>query len=162
MPMLEKFELFYGALRFSPLWLAVDLLLILHFFTAWFFSWRKTGWKLDFWWLTLFFQFFIFILMMYPVNASIFNMASVNGEMGELSHFDRAFSISVLGYVFLWVGRYLHDGLGKKILFLPLRKVMSGIEMIITERLIKICLYLFGLQTLSYLWSFSLFCSSRA
>ncbi len=135
-PLFEKVELFQGALRFSPFWMTVDLLIIAHFFTAWYFSWKKSGWKLDFWWLSLFLQFFIYIFLMYPFNASLFNFPWVKGNLVRIEPFvDRAFAIGTLGYIFMWVGRYLHDLSANKILFLPFRKVLNGIERIIVQNI---------------------------
>lgn len=56
--MTEQVELFQRTLCFTPIWGVVDLLLILHFFISWRRSAKKTRWKMDFWYLTLFMMFF--------------------------------------------------------------------------------------------------------
>ncbi|MBI2743045.1 MAG: hypothetical protein HYX48_03930 [Chlamydiales bacterium] len=131
-----KIELLFGGVRFSPLWMAVDLLLLGHFFFFWYRSYKKTGWKLDFWTFTIFLQFVLFILLMYPFSASIFNIPALGRDYERVEPFvDKAFSIGAVGYLFLWVGRYLHDRPRRRVNFLPLKKLMSGMERIIERNI---------------------------
>lgn len=128
----EKIELFQGVLRFSLFWGVVDLVLVGHFFWSWYRSWQKTGWVVDFWWTTLFLQFFLFILLMYPFNASVFNAPATLFKFGEIDcSIDKAFSLSTLGYLCLWIGRYLHDLPKRRVHFNPFSKTMAGMERMI-------------------------------
>ncbi len=108
--MTEKIELFSHACRFSPIWMMIDALCIVHFLVAWFKTWKKTGWKLDFWFFALGFSFFLPVLCMYPFNGSVFNVISCGQNFFSLDDFiEKAFSISLLGYACIWVGRHLYD-----------------------------------------------------
>lgn len=108
--MTEQVELFNRALCFTPIWGMVDLFLILHFFISWRRSAKKTRWKMDFWYLTLFMMFFPSLFFLYPFNGSIYNNVSTMGfQYRILPYIDMAFFISVLGYVSVWLGRYIFD-----------------------------------------------------
>lgn len=108
--MFEKIELFNRALCFTPIWAIVDLLLVVHFFFSWYRSAKKTKWKIDFWYLTLFFAFFPSLFLLYPFNGSVYNnVATIGLQDRILPYIDMAFCISVLGYLSVWVGRYLLD-----------------------------------------------------
>jgi oligosaccharide repeat unit polymerase len=108
--MYEQVEVCFRAMRFTPILGVLDLLLIFHFCVSWFLSIKKTGWKVDFWYITLFFSAFQSILILYPFNASIYNVKTTLGQIGQIAPFvDTAFLISVLGYLFVWVGRFTYD-----------------------------------------------------
>jgi oligosaccharide repeat unit polymerase len=108
--MSEKVELCWRALCFTPILGALDLLLILHFCLSWYRSAKRTGWKIDFWYATLFLGPFQSILILYPFNGSIYNFAATLGLIDSIAlHIDKAFIISILGYVFVWLGRYTYD-----------------------------------------------------
>lgn len=108
--MTEQVGFFDQILCFTPLWGILDLLLIFHFCWSWRRSAVRTGWKIDFWYLTLLVTVFQSILILYPFNASIFNAPFTVGRLPEILPFiDQAFLISVLGYISLWTGRYLFD-----------------------------------------------------
>lgn len=138
----NKIELFYGALRFSPFWGTVYLLLVLHFFWAWFRSSKRTGWKIDFWWLTLFLQFFLFIVLPYPFAASIFNVPATLHNYARIEPFvDLAFTISVAGYLALWLGRALYDLSARKLVFIPFSRFFRFFEEAITHNISsKLCM----------------------
>jgi hypothetical protein len=108
--MTEKVELFYKTLSFTPLWGLLDLLLVIHFFCSWYRSKQKTGWKIDFWYANLFFIFFPSVFLLYPFNGSIYNNVATMGMQPWIAPFiDKAFLISVLGYLSVWMGRFLFD-----------------------------------------------------
>jgi hypothetical protein len=108
--MFEKIELFNRALCFTPIWGIVDLVLIVHFFLSWYHSAKKTKWKIDFWYLNLFLTFFPSLFLLYPFNGSIYNNVATMGFQDRiLPYVDRAFFISALGYLSVWIGRYLFD-----------------------------------------------------
>ncbi|MES2122850.1 MAG: hypothetical protein V4492_08765, partial [Chlamydiota bacterium] len=108
--MMEKVELCYRTLRFTPLIAALDLLFILHFFISWYRSTKETGWKIDFWYLNLFLACVLNTCLLYPFSASHYHSVMAPGYYAVLEPFvDQAFLISLLGYAFVWVGRYWHD-----------------------------------------------------
>lgn len=106
-----KIDLFSQAIRFSPFWMSIDLLLIMHFIFSWYRNWKKTKWKIDFWYFTLFYNFFVIVLLMYPFNGSIYNVKAVG--MSFFSQMDgyieQAFCITIIGYLSIWIGRYVFD-----------------------------------------------------
>ncbi len=102
----HKIELLGGLMRFSPLWLIIDLLLLAHFFLFWVYSARKDGWKIDFWHVFLLHFLVVPLLIMYPFNAAEWNALTIGEVFYDVDHhIDRAFGISILGYCFLWLGR---------------------------------------------------------
>jgi hypothetical protein len=108
--MFEHIEWLSQALCFTPLCGLLDCILILHFFFSWYRSAVKTGWKIDFWYLTLSLTVFPSLCILYPFNGSIYNNSFIHGHHEEILPFiDQAFLISVLGYLSLWMGRYLFD-----------------------------------------------------
>ena len=104
-----KTALFDGALRFTPFWLFLDVLLLLHFALSWGHSFWKTGWKIDFFYLTLFQWFIVPLLLIYPFNASFHNAYTLgmNPFLQADPYIDQAFAITLLGYVGVWMGTYL-------------------------------------------------------
>ncbi|MBN1914932.1 MAG: hypothetical protein JW769_03480 [Parachlamydiales bacterium] len=131
--MLQKIEIWEQVIRCSPFWLIVDGVLVFHFGISWFFSWKKSGWVLDFWYFTLFYSFFIAVMMMYPFQASIYQKPAVGNDFFRVEVFmDQAFAITLLGYVFLWVGKYCYDFFsprcvleGVSLFFSPLQKIVE-------------------------------------
>src|SRR5579872_2113272 len=108
--MFEKIDVCYEALRFTPFVGFIDICLIIHFFYSWFRSARKTGWTLDFWYLILFISIIQWLCILYPFNSSIYNDIKALGNLDRIDPLvDKAFLIGVLGYVFIWVGRYVFD-----------------------------------------------------
>lgn len=117
-------ELFYGMVAFTPWLLVLIFFITCHFLLSWFFNARRTGWKLDFWYLTLLMNFFIFFLM-YPFNGSELNVLFLKSDL-FLQKINEAFLITILGYFCIWIGRYAFDFLKEnKILSLikPLEKI---------------------------------------
>lgn len=131
--MFEKVEIFYQALRFSPLWLALDLLCVVHFFLAWFVTYKKEKWKIDLWYFTLTISFFIPVLAMYPFNASIYNFVSCGNTFPMIeAYIDKAFAITLIGYGSLWLGRLTFNSLRWQtpmyafiVLFRPLNRLVE-------------------------------------
>ncbi len=108
--MFEQVELLNRILCFTPFWALIDVLLVVHFFISWIRSAKKTKWKIDCWYLTLFLTFFPSLFLLYPFNGSIFNNVATMGlQYRILPYIDLAFFISVLGYLSIWIGRYLFD-----------------------------------------------------
>jgi len=107
---MSQVELFQGLVCFTPFWGVIDLLLVCHFFFSWIRSARTTGWKIDFWFLTLLLFVFPSLCLLYPFSGSIYNLPFTLGHYEEiLPYIDQAFFLSVLGYAFLWIGRWVFD-----------------------------------------------------
>jgi oligosaccharide repeat unit polymerase len=106
----KKFEPFDGLLVFSLAGILIDILLIFHFCMAWRIESKKTGWKIDFWFVTIFMTFFLNLLLAYPFMASPINNISI-GQNNEIvyQYVDLAFYISIAGYISLWIGRLIFD-----------------------------------------------------
>lgn len=133
----DTVDLLFGALSFTPFWGVVDCLLIFHFFFSWYRSAKKTGWKIDFWYLTLFTGIFQSTLMLYPFSASFANTINTLGQIDRIAPFvDRAFAISIVGYCSIWLGRYCFDGTRAGLLFAALAQWMEPLSCAI-ERNIK-------------------------
>lgn len=106
----DKVDLIHGLLRFSPLFLAIDVALIFHFLVSWYYTKRKTKWLIDYWYFILMLLFFIPVLIMYPFNASKVNIISTGQAYFKLEpYIDRAFAITIIGYICIWIGRYIYD-----------------------------------------------------
>jgi oligosaccharide repeat unit polymerase len=134
----HKIELVSGLLRFSLPLLILDFVLILHFVLSWYYTKKKTGWVIDYWYFTLFLLFFIPVLLMYPFNASFMNIISVGNNYYKLEKYiDKAFLITLVGYVNLWIGRYIYDTIKLKTLFSILYIFILPIEKIIYSNLRK-------------------------
>lgn len=138
----EHIELFHGLVAFTPWMLVLIFFIISHFLLSWFFNARRTGWKLDFWYLTLFMNFFIFFLM-YPFSASEFNVLFLKTD-GFLHKINEAFLITILGYLCIWIGKYSFDFLKENTIYYKIIALIKPLERI-TERNIK------NLKTLTWL-----------
>ncbi len=125
---MTKIELFWGALCFTPIWGILDVFLIFHFFFCWYRSAKKTHWKIDLWYLTLFVAFFPSLLLLYPFNGSIYNVISVFEFKDKvLPYVDLAFFISMTGYLSVWLGRYLYDYTRGKFPFIVIFHLMRPV-----------------------------------
>lgn len=132
----EKAEIFFQAMRFTPVWGVVDLLLILHFCFSWYFSAKRTGWKIDFWHLTLLLSIVPALLFLYPFCASPYNEVSTLGHLEKIVPFvDRAFAISILGYCFIWVGRYSFDLTKARLPFIVLALWMRPLALVVESNI---------------------------
>jgi hypothetical protein len=103
--MLEKIEFFGGAIKFTPLFLILDILIIAHFFYTCFLS--KSKWKIDPWHVTIFFIFGIPFMIMYPFSGSVLNYYCI--EVISEKAIDKAFCIYFVGYLSFWGGRLFFD-----------------------------------------------------
>lgn len=93
-------EIFGGLLKFSPVLMCLNIILVLHFIFSWIYTYKKTGWKIDYWYFTLFLLFFVPVLLMYPFNASPLNYISVGSNYYRLVEFvDKAYLITITGYI---------------------------------------------------------------
>lgn len=134
----SKFEILHGLLRFSPFLLVVDIILILHFLYSWFYTKKKTGWKIDYWYFTLLLLFFIPVLVMYPFNASPINIIATGQAYYRLEpYIDKAFIITIIGYMSIWIGRYIYDSMKLKTIISILYFPMKPLEKIVYFNLRK-------------------------
>lgn len=146
--MFEKVELFHCVLCFTPIWGIVDLLLVVHFFFSWYRSAKKTKWKIDFWYLTLFLIFFPPLFVLYPFNGSIYNdFATMGLQSRILPYIDKAFYISALGYLSIWLGRYLFDVTRGNFPFILLFQLTKPISQIVENNIKSKRAYLFTVFT---------------
>jgi oligosaccharide repeat unit polymerase len=106
----HKYELFDGLVVYSIFGIIIDVVLIVHFLASWKYESAKTGWKIDYWFVTIFMTFFLNLLLAYPFMASTINNISI-GENNEIvyQYVDMAFYISITGYISLWIGRLIFD-----------------------------------------------------
>lgn len=65
---LINIELFDGIIRFNVYLLMLNVFLILCFFASWYLSYRKTGWKVDFYYLSFFQKTKCFLLSIFKIN----------------------------------------------------------------------------------------------
>ncbi len=129
--MLEKIEFFGGAIKFSPLFLSLDILITLHFLYTWLFS--KERWKIDPWNFSIFTLFFVPFMLMYPFSGSVFNYYCI--EVISEKSIDRAFCVYLVGYIGFWGGRLFYDLVKikcfkehPKVFFWLYQKVTTNIE----------------------------------
>jgi oligosaccharide repeat unit polymerase len=133
----------------------VGLLLCLSFtvilFWDWHHSYKRTGWKIDFWQFQILMGFFVPILLMYPVTGSELQSLKVGTAWPDVQQkIDLALGISLLGYTSMLAGRMLFDRLGTSIssslvlqVFGPLetetrRNIKSGAATILLVVLVSI------------------------
>lgn len=146
--MFEKVEIFNRALCFTPILGIVDFLLVIHLFFSWYRSAKKTKWKIDFWYLTLFLIFFPSLFLLYPFNGSIYNNIATMGRQDHiLPYIDMAFLISILGYFSVWLGRYLFDFTRGNFPFIILFQCMRPIGRVVENNIKSKKAYLFIVLT---------------
>lgn len=99
-------EYFDGALRFNTLFMCINVLLIIIFFYSWRRSYKRTGWTIDFWHVTLFLNYFLTFLLMYPFSTAQLNalVISERNLMIVRRAIDSAYVISLTGYMSIFLG----------------------------------------------------------
>jgi oligosaccharide repeat unit polymerase len=108
--MFDTVELFSGVIRFDPLTLAINLLLMVHFVYDWYKMYKATGMKLDYWTLTTSLTYFLPFLIIYPFSSSFFNVISVGDNIWLIQKaIGTAYYIFLLGYASMYFGRYIFD-----------------------------------------------------
>jgi oligosaccharide repeat unit polymerase len=107
---LDTVELFNGAIRFNPITLTINILLIVHFVYDWYRLYRTTGVTLDYWTMTTALSYFLPFLIIYPFSSSIFNAVSVGDNIWLIQNaIHPAYYIFLLGYASMYFGRFLFD-----------------------------------------------------
>ncbi|WP_374166346.1 hypothetical protein [Arcticibacter sp. MXS-1] len=108
-------EYFGGALRFNTLFMCINFILIIIFFYSWYRSYKRTGWTIDFWHVTLFLNYFLTFLLMYPFSTAELNslVISERNLMIVRKAIDSAYIISLVGYMSVFLGE-LYSGTTKR------------------------------------------------
>lgn len=104
----EKITLLEGMLKFNPILFFINIILIVHFIIEWFIFYKKTKIVFDYWRFFCVLNIFIPIFIMYPFSSSIYNILSTGNNIFYIEPFvDQANIISIFGYIFLLLGRFL-------------------------------------------------------
>lgn len=102
---MENHDYFSGALRFNILFLILDIVLIFHFFIAWYLSYKKTGWAVDPWNFGLLMTYFFPFLLLYPFASAIPNVFAVGTHIHAIQgSINQAYFISLVGYMSFFLG----------------------------------------------------------
>jgi oligosaccharide repeat unit polymerase len=112
----NRISLFYGAIRFDLIGLLLCLSFAAIIFWDWYLSYKRTGWKIDFWQFQILMGFFVPVLLMYPVTGSELQSRAVGLAWPDVQQkIDLALGISLFGYASMLAGRILFDRLGPSI-----------------------------------------------
>ncbi len=139
---MENLDAFNGIIRFNWVLIILNTLLIVHFFSSWYLSYRRTGWKLDYWNFNMFLIYFVPFLLMYPFAGSILNTLAVGSSMTIIQEqVNRAYLISFAGYMSMFLGKKIFDKFHFRnfinyLLILPIKSSVSRLyTSIVTHRL---------------------------
>lgn len=129
---LINIELFDGIIRFNIYLLMLNIFLILCFFASWYLSYRKTGWKVDFYYFSFFMAFIPSVFIMYPFNASKFNIISMGAAYCKVEPFvNLAYLITIVGIIFFILGNILFNTIKTDKLIFPIKAICNPIERMI-------------------------------
>jgi oligosaccharide repeat unit polymerase len=104
------YDLLYGTMRINTFLFIINSILIIHFFLSWYLSYKKTGWKIDYWYLTMFLSYFLPFLLMYPFAGSILNVLAVGNNITIIQDYvDKAYIINLIGYMAIFLGRFIFN-----------------------------------------------------
>jgi len=102
---MEIQEYWGGAVRFQAIPFFINAILIVHFFSSWYVSSKKTGWALDPWHVGLLLCYFLPFLLMYPFASSSENFVSVGTHITAIQRFfSEAYYVSLTGYIAIFAG----------------------------------------------------------
>lgn len=149
----SKIEFFDGAIRVNPYIFAIDILLAIHFIYFWYVNYKRWGWKIDFWQLTMIRLFLFPLIILYPFIGSFKNQFYTSPAGFKIldPYLDKAYLLTLTGYISIYIGRYLYNLFRKRNLldsfFNPIEKVIEkNIKNINSVTLINvIALLLFAL-----------------
>jgi len=97
-------------MRFNVYLMVIDVILFIYFIYDWYKMYKKTGWSLDYWNLSMTLMFFMPFLIQYPFSSSIFNAISVGSNVPMIQgSLDTCYLIFLAGYVSTYFGRYIFD-----------------------------------------------------
>ncbi|UIR30977.1 oligosaccharide repeat unit polymerase [Priestia flexa] len=103
-------EVFNGALRFNKYLIILNIMVIIHFCLSYYFLCIKRGFKVDFWHLNIFISFLLPYIIIYPFSASLKNLDTIgNVFLLVRDNVDKAYIITLIGYIFVYLGLYYHD-----------------------------------------------------
>ena len=107
-------ELLNGALRFNVYFFCINLIVFGFFIYQWFMMYKRTGVNLDFWIYNMLLIFVIPFVIMYPFASSYFNVLAVGTNPLETinNSMDRAYLITLLGFVTMLIGKVCYDKFG--------------------------------------------------
>lgn len=106
----DKITTLYGLLTFNPFCLVICFMFVAQFVLSWYLTYRRTGWKIDFWYFSVFFAVFLPVLIMYGTSSSDLQSIAVGSQWTEVEKkVDTAFLISLFGYCSMLLGRYVFD-----------------------------------------------------
>lgn len=128
---LEKIELLDGLLYFNPYFLFFSVIVVIHFVYSWYSSYKKTGWKVDVWHITLFQMYILPCVLLYPFFSSEMNFLTTGiAYLQYASYVEEAFFISLIGYLSILLGKecYLHSRHGYVQFNLFSRIVLTNIQ----------------------------------
>src|SRR4051812_48030332 len=107
---MRDYDLLYGAIRINSFLFIIDGVLVIHFFLSWYLSYKKNGWKIDYWYLTLFLLYFLPFLLMYPFAGSMLNSLAVGDNITIIQDYvDTAYLINLVGFMSIFFGRFIFN-----------------------------------------------------
>lgn len=105
-----NFDAFNDVLRFNWVLITLNTILIVHFFSSWYLSYKKTGWKLDYWNFSMLLIYFVPYLLMYPFAGSLLNALAVGSSITIIQdQVNKAYLISFAGYMCMFLGKRIFD-----------------------------------------------------
>jgi oligosaccharide repeat unit polymerase len=125
----DSITLFYGAVRFDLTGFLLCVSFAALFFWDWHLSYKRTGWKIDFWQFQILLGVFVPVLLMYPVTGSEFQSRSVGDSWPDVQQkINVALAITLFGYASLLAGRIVFDRLGTRVSSSVVLKIFGAIE----------------------------------
>ena len=125
-------ELLDGVVRFNLYFFCINVLMLSFFLYQWYIMYKRTGINLDLWVYNMLLIFVLPFVLMYPFASSDFNILSVGINDLEVinDNINRAYLITLLGFVTIFTGKMCHDKFGMskivKVLFYTPFKVTIG------------------------------------
>lgn len=115
---MHDFDLLNGAIRINIYMCVLMFLVLFHFIFSYYFLCLKRGFKIDFWHSTIFIGYILPLFIVYPFAGSYFNENTIGEKIFYIrGKVDLAFLISLVGYIFTYIGFYYHDFTYKKSFF---------------------------------------------
>ena len=128
----QNTEYFDGIIRINHLLFILNGVLILHFIFSWWRTYKKTGWKIDFWHFTVGLQFVVPVFFMYPFIGSPLNIGAMGNAYYRVEPFiGQAYLITILGYVSLIIGTYYFETFHESSLIFSFIKPLTGFSEVI-------------------------------
>ncbi|MCZ4224377.1 O-antigen polymerase [Pedobacter rhodius] len=107
---MNTIELFGGLLRFDKYLIIIDIALIIHFIYDWYRMYKRTGWTLDYWTVSMSLIYFLPFLIIYPFSSSLYNAISVGGNVIRIQEvINECYIVFLAGYLSIYLGRYIFN-----------------------------------------------------